>query len=257
MEGKDQLRRLCCALNNVGVWSLERGCHDKAYELLKEAVMAVKITFLPEDSDDLCNELDAKLTRAVKYLSELGDSAIDPTVSVLVLEDTVNMCGVETLLESLDDVESGRRIVPIRLDSSESGSVSSLDPELVAGLVLYNFGLANRCVAAAGSGVAGSTGNVVEHQLRSAAIQLFQCSAALLSNNSRRLSVTPDRMMEQVQTLVVTCVSLAALYATFIADSRHEQAVQCLDRISDYECVLRSIASSQVFGAAVKVASAA
>jgi hypothetical protein len=143
--------RAAIALNNMGVSLLERRAYRQGMETLKDAIFVMKRVLRSSSraqgttSDSTTNDTEAKVCRAAKRMANpravpsalcIGAVSHGGTSSRNLLQGSV-----------LREASSSPFTFPIRIEAADLDYPDDRDPDLEAAIMLYNFGLAQLCMA--------------------------------------------------------------------------------------------------------------
>jgi hypothetical protein len=241
------------ALNNIGVDLLERRCYEQARITLKDAALAMKISFRKpssesslgvkvEDSSSMHeNALEAMLKRANQRTAQ-ATTQVEEVHSdhyrMVNLADNYKYILNEECDEKQNHIGSlTESIYPIRIDDVSPDICCPEDTDVIAALLLHNLGLATLCVVRL----------TQDHEVRTSrmrqVINLFQCSNSILEQHCDLLQ--EDKVEHRLALRQAVCVNMAVLVGlqralSLYTDSFSNEAKEVHDRF----CTLRSEAKS-------------
>lgn len=207
MSSEEHLRRSAVAMSNAGVGLMRMGCHQHAYETMREALLIAKTAYDPVSANDcaLRFKVDDKVHRAARRLSK--PTATKTTFPVHVLSDSD---------PSFDPfARCGTVLQPILIEHVDS------DPDLVSSCIVYNFAVAHLALASCKSPILAA-------KLRRSAVTLLQLASSSLCS---LLQCEPDDIEAERIVLVATIV-LSTLYPILQTLGNLAKAEICLSRIA-------------------------
>jgi len=150
--------RSVLALNNVGTALLERGCYRDAATVLKSALSLARTVLVdaaatadnaqPETVDSHNGEEDSMLNDAYKLLAQSSSAVSPPSVVQMGLASFDGVSISTKATKGITKFQPSRFFaVPIRLDLVQYSELEDIDPDIMGGIIIYNYGIAHACLS--------------------------------------------------------------------------------------------------------------
>ena len=247
VESCQSFRRGIVALNNAGVSLLERRSHRHAAHALRGGLTCMKVYENGTAQTSLCYDISPLIAEAARALTSTDVTASHGTssfVSVQALSHRDNetnlviarsICG--TSAQALKPTFL-LNLSPILIELNDYEDITTLDPNLITAVVMYNYGL-TLIMLSEDKGMDERS----KRKLLEAAVNFFTYSSSLLTKMKFEKE---DRNLDVFQGTTKLCLSvfsLGALHQTLLHVGTTEQATRCLARIQQLSFKLRALES--------------
>jgi hypothetical protein len=145
--------RAAIALNNMGVALLERRAYRQGMETLKDAIFVMKRVLQPPSISSQgvgktphpTSYAEAKIYRASKRMANPRPVPSDVSIDVASQCSTFSHRSYSGSV--LHGGSSSPLSAPLRIEATDLVALDNRDSDLESSIMLYNFGLAHRCMA--------------------------------------------------------------------------------------------------------------
>jgi hypothetical protein len=214
--------RAAVALNNMGVFLLERRAYRQGMETLKDAIFVMKRVFRPRStSEESTCSAEAKVHRAVRRMA--NPQPVPSAVAIDVISHGGATSHPSSLASILRGSSSAAFTFPIRIEATDLDSPEDRDPDLESSIMLYNFALGHLCMAK----VAKSP-----TKLQEGALKLFNMAYSIISNQNglSRLSEGEMRRIRETR-LLLSVVVMSNVVRVFSEMGRNTEADESYQRL--------------------------
>ena len=187
---RESRHKAAIALNNAAVSLLIRGFYRDAVDTLKDAIQFMKIAAVPVEEQNGAEEISAEEThlafnRSWKRAAVCGTSTnacqdcFTNRPILQVISSQYNSTSINEAVASCTQSSTRRVCFPVAIDPIDFEGSDDDDIEFNSGVIMYNYGIAFDCLAAA---VNPTTNDAYDHQklIQAKAHRLFQITGALL-----------------------------------------------------------------------------
>eukprot|EP00549_Striatella_unipunctata_P009480 CAMPEP_0118681704 /NCGR_PEP_ID=MMETSP0800-20121206/5085_1 /TAXON_ID=210618 ORGANISM="Striatella unipunctata, Strain CCMP2910" /NCGR_SAMPLE_ID=MMETSP0800 /ASSEMBLY_ACC=CAM_ASM_000638 /LENGTH=256 /DNA_ID=CAMNT_0006578027 /DNA_START=40 /DNA_END=810 /DNA_ORIENTATION=- len=208
-------------LNNIGVALYEHNSYESSFEVLKDAVNAMKSFVRPEDNSFACNvqqvQDDERVVLAQHRLLQVL-KASNPSSVPMLLPDYSYATSDSRTLYVHDDPEAFNR--PLRIDRPDMRTLEgNHDPDMESSLMLFNLALVHKTMAMAG-----------DLKFLGGAIQLYEMAYTIMSDTV--IDITDKRNQRRVILVIAILNNLIQMKHDTGREDEAREYFQYLLRIS-------------------------
>ena len=204
---RDRAYKAVISLNNAGVCLLQRRLYGDAVETMKDAIRLIRLAFFSEESfmpstEDLDRALCASHQR-----SSIKQPDIPDNVQFVVVSDCDSPYSVyETLFQSRGAT------CCVKIDPPNFFTSNGHDnlPEMESSILLYNYGIVNRCAARSTS---MHLADIVRSEINETANHIFELAESVTT----RLMPTAD-LINPPSKVLLMCMLIAIILKALRTD---------------------------------------
>jgi tetratricopeptide (TPR) repeat protein len=215
------------ALNNMGVYLLERGAYRSALETLKDAIAVMKTVFPAQNYDHNTAwraEISDKLKAAHKRIAKPEVVQCSMPLEVNSFDDDE----FDVMKDSLRYGPSASMFFPVRVAISDM-DIESRNIDVESAMLLYNFGIAHLCMS--------RVAIKASHKLQEGALRLFDLSRSILSSQYHKC----EDSMQQTRILLLSASVMNNIVQVLNEQGNIEQAVEVFSALQNLSSAVEQL----------------